>query len=983
MGNNLDLDDIFKLLKMDEFLLAQRLQVNRKKGDKWSCVCPLCGDTKRFNINLAKGGAFICNGCKETGNIITLYSKIHGCSNANAVEAIKKFAGIEDDPPASKKAKSPRTTAKQTTNPTTRRTKELDQLPSQGSQPAINQPAISQPVTYSIYHRFLQLVTLRDEHRAELKKQRGFTDSIINELQFVSAGPACKSSLEILRNEFSEEDLVASGIFVRVNNNFVINHQLLEDRVVIPYLNEGGTPYHIRPHKLGFKGLDSQIYCSFLLRLRPQHIVITEGEFKVAALHQWGIPAIGVPGTANFIGKNFERLVALLTRFGVKKVTMIFDNEIKDNPAFSNFKERIEKRYDTQSRAYILAYKLNQNGIETNIGSLPDEWRDQGKVDFDMALAQGRSKKEIEVVILRALLPAEYLESLAEEPNKIVRRNISKHFFKSPVIRQFNKYVIKRTKNNGDAWDETISNFVINIKSSFFTPEGVIRNVEFINEHNEKSGTFPLDPGEMAGLNEFKKFCFAKGNYVFEGDTKDLLHIWKLEFSRDSGELIYMPDRIGRVDKGLWLFGNMAIKGGIVYRPDNDGIVWIDGKGYKPQSLQIGPRGEAMEDAIPGLYDKDIDIELIAKTLYQSVGGYAAYMGIGWVVATIFSEDIFAKYKCLPILWPHGKRESGKSTFARWLMNFFGVETEGIGLSKTTTQNFIARILSYRSSLGVWFDEYRNEAEVTNRDGFFRSAYNRQLSGKGTATAFQAKGFVVNATLMISGEELPRDNGLFTRCIPLQISSNRRDRTVYEAVNRLTSKFSGFTYHLLLNYDKYRDKIMSNIAELKEALVGLDVSDRTAENWAICAAAFESTVIEDDGFIAWVEKSCQEIKRTGEEEHMLNLFWEDLNYLYSRRELNEQHFRVEGDVLYFWFAGCYDAWCIHYRKKTGREPFDKQSILKYLEDEHYFIPGRETKRLNGGARKVCSVNFKNANETIRELASIVWENTRMDGGVNP
>jgi len=970
LGKNLDLDDILKRLNMEDFLLAQGLQVNKKKGDKWNCTCPLCGDKKRFAINLAKGGAWICNGCKETGNIITLYAKIHGCTNGVAVAAIKKFAGIEDDPPAaSKKAKSPKKTTEKTTDSTTKRTKEPDQSP---NPPNNSQPAISQPVTHFIYQRFLQLVSLRDEHRAELKKKRGFTDSIIDELRFVSAGPDCKHSLEVLRTEFSEEDLVASGIFVRVNNNLVINQQLLEDRVIIPYIDPDGNPYHLKPHKLGFKGLDSQVYCSYLLKLRPQHIVITEGEFKAAALYQWGIPAVAVPGTANFIGKNFERLVTLLTRFGVKRVTVIFDNEIKDNPSFPNFKERIEKRYDTQSRAYILAYKLNQNGIETNIGNLPDEWREQGKVDFDMALAQGRSKKEIEIVIRRALLPKEYLDSLAEEAKKIVRRNVNKHFFKSPVSREFNKYVIKRTKTGGETWDETISNFVIDIKSSFFTPEGVVRNVEFVNEHGEKSGTFPLDPGEMAGLNEFKKFCFSKGNYVFEGDTKDLLHIWKLEFSRDSGELIYMPDRIGKVEKGLWLFGNLAIKDGTVYRPDNDGIVWIDGKGYKPQSLQIGPRGEAMEDAIPGLYDKDVDIDLIARTLFQSVGGYTAYMGIGWVVATIFSEDIFAKYKCLPILWPHGKRESGKSTFARWLMNFFGVETEGIGLNKTTTQNFIARILSYRSSLGVWFDEYRNEAEVTNRDGFFRSAYNRQLSGKGTATAFQAKGFVVNATLVISGEELPRDNGLFTRCIPLQISSNRRDRTVYETVNRLTSKFSGFTYHLLLNYDRYRDKILENIAALKDALVQLDVSDRTAENWAICAGAFEATVFEDDGFIAWVEKACQEIKRTGEEEHMLNQFWEDLNYLYSRRELNSQHFRVEGDVLYVWFNGCYDSWCIHFRKKTGREPFDKQSIQKYLEDEKYYL-GRELKRMGGGPRRVLMVDIENATETIRELALTVGE----------
>ena len=52
----------------------------------------------------------------------------------------------------------------------------------------------------------------------------------------------------------------------------------------------------------------------------------------------------------------------------------------------------------------------------------------------------------------------------------------------------------------------------------------------------------------MAGLNEFKKFCFSKGNFVFEGNTQDLLNVWKLEFLRDIGDLIYMPDRIGYIE---------------------------------------------------------------------------------------------------------------------------------------------------------------------------------------------------------------------------------------------------------------------------------------------------------------------------------------------------------------------------------------------------------------------------------------------------
>jgi DNA primase len=312
----------------------------------------------------------------------------------------------------------------------------------------------------------------------------------------------------------------------------------------------------------------------------------------------------------------------------------------------------------------------------------------------------------------------------------------------------------------------------------------------------------------------------------------------------------------------------------------------------------------------------------------------------------------------------------------RWLMNFFGVETEGISVGKTTTQNYIARVLAYYSSVGVWFDEYRNETGVVEKDGFFRSAYNRQLSGKGTATAFQAKGFSVHATLAISGEELPRDNGLFTRCIPLQVSSYKRQRDWFEWININANQFSGFTYELLLAYDLYKPKIMASIAEMKKALVKRGVTDRTAENWAICAGAFWAVVEQDSEFIKWVEKTCQDIKKAGEEDHMLNQFWDDVNILVSEGTISSKYFKViDQGRLFVWFAGVFETWAIHYKKKTGREPFEKQSIIKYLQEEPYFGGDSRVKiNISSGSmplqKRGITINLDLATDTIKEIADI-------------
>ena len=989
----MDLEQIIAQLDIIPFMETQGVVFQKKtaKGG-WYADCPFCQSKQKLSIVTEgqKKGLWKCYKCNEKGNAITLYAKLHNCSNGEAVKAMKKFEGIEDDY-RSNVVPLRKTSSKNQTDV-------LINLPGKGENDGADGQGLSEvneahaaasddgeqahtatgaARPRDIYATLVRDTALTDVHRQELRSRRGFSDEIINTLQFRSGGEHLKSAIEKLRDTFSDEDLKESGLLVEVNGVLAYNNQLLEDRILIPYLDENGDVYHLRPHKLGFENRPIELYCRYLLKDRPSEIVLTEGEFKAAALLQWGIPALAIPGISAFGGKHFDRLTELLKEIEVKKVTVIFDNEIKDNPDLPNYKEKPESRYDAELWAYLMAYKLFKEEFTARIARLPDEWRQDGKVDFDSALAQGRTKEEILKVVDTSQTHKEYLESLPEQSRRIVRRKISGYFARVSVKREFNRYVAIRSAGRGekrDTWEETISNFVLNIKSSFFTPDGVIRNVEMVNEYGEVSETFALSPGEMAGLNEWKKFCFSKGNFVFEGNTQDLLNVWKLEFSRDIGDLIYMPDRIGYIeDRNLWLFGNLAIKNGKIYRPDNDGIVWIDGRGYKPQSLQIGSRGEAIEDAIPSLSEKKIDIADVARKLKQTVGGYEAYVGIGWAIATIFSSNIFAHYKCMPILFPHGKRESGKSTFMRWIMAFFGIETEGVGIAETT-QNFIARSLSYYSSLGAWFDEYRNEYKVIQKDGFFRSAYNRQMSGKGTTTAFQARGFSVHAAAGISGEELPKDNGLFTRLVPLQISEYKRDRTWYEWFNRHALEFSYLTLYLLLNYSELKPKIMKNIAELKKALLQKDISDRTAENWAICAGCFEAAVFEDNDFIVWVEQACQEAKLSGESEHMLNQFWNDLSVLASRGDITSKHVAINDDGNFcVWLSGAYGEWASFYRSKTGREPFDEASIRKYLEDEPYFIkkhraqifgPNQENRHHH------VVIDIEKAPEVIEEIADM-------------
>ncbi len=628
------LDEIIERLDIKAFYIKYGIMVKKDKTSECEGSCPFCHDQKHFNFN-TKNGLWKCWKCQESGNVVSFLKKL-GHDNKTIRKLLQEEAGISNSKVVKFGKKQKKT--------------------SEQARDVFNSPAV-----HRIYKRVIELLPLTDIHRQQLKTKRGFSDSTIDRLCFRSLGPHAATLKDWLVKEFPEEDLVESRVMVRVSGQLVLNNQLLEDRVLIPYLGLAqyastdeagavnyvsddeapgrpigagsknttgaqeqevallragtsttdemgarGAPgrptgagsknlgveqdvvvYYLRPHKLGFEKLAPQIYCRlFLAANHPEHVVLTEGEFKAAALWQWGIPAVAVPGISSFGLKHLDRLVALFREFGVKKVTVIFDNEIKNNPEYPNYKPKASDRYDVHLWSYLMAYKLGREGFDTDIGWLPDEWRERGKIDFDAALAQGRTKGDILNVIARAKTPREFLESLPEEARRIVQRKISTHFTRLNIRREFNRYVATRYRGQ-DSYEETISNFVVNIRSSFFTPEGVFRNIQLVNEYGETSDIFILEPSDMAGLNEFKKFCFAAGNYIFEGKGDDLINIWKLEFARDSGELIFMPEKIGIIKKNIWLFGNMAIVGKNMFRPDNEQVFWIDGKGYKPRSLTV------------------------------------------------------------------------------------------------------------------------------------------------------------------------------------------------------------------------------------------------------------------------------------------------------------------------------------------------------------------------------------------------------------
>ena len=191
--------------------------------------------------------------------------------------------------------------------------------------------------------------------------------------------------------------------------------------VLIPYFDPQGVPFYLRPHKGGITNeekreledtevgfLDDadserEAECAAhvwfppnfreLLELSDGTAILTEGEFKAMAACQAGIACCASPGISFIRNPAFKReLIKALTLYGVQNLVIIFDNEVKDDPAMPNYKADPQKRCDTEVWAEFTMIEMRPHfrniGGTVLVGQLGDEWRVEGKADFDGILAK-------------------------------------------------------------------------------------------------------------------------------------------------------------------------------------------------------------------------------------------------------------------------------------------------------------------------------------------------------------------------------------------------------------------------------------------------------------------------------------------------------------------------------------------------------------------------------------------------------------------
>jgi DNA primase len=480
-----------------------------------------------------------------------------------------------------------------------------------------------------------------------------------------------------------------------------------------------------------------------------------------------------------------------------------------------------------------------------------------------------------------------------------------------------------------------------------------MRLVRLNSTFHEKSEPFFLSPDDLNGSARFKTLCLSKGDYLWKGSDTDLhALIEQIILDGDSVPMKLM-DSIGNDEENKqWVFGNMILKyDGKILRPKTLSKT-IYQREFTEESVgwRINPLGSSV---IPELSETYINPDEIL-TAFHDAWGNEGVLGLSYMMASLFSTDIFNEYQMFPFCLIYGEKESGKTTMSDAMMFTLGFPPNQTSMNiAETTAVAINRKMNYYRSLPCRFDEYRTgEKKIDDKKSILRSIYNRQGATKGLRTPWGVREVEPKGTFILIGEQKPDDPALVSRCIPLYLTRFSRSNKSYEATRWLYSKnkaLSYLTFHVLKDYVKYRDAIMVDIAMTNKSLSEQNAGTmdmRTQTHYAILMSVMGNVFGEEVAgvHIARIHTALLSTMKKFENESMLNRFFNEVNTMRVMGEPVHKYIAIEFDdrskgVMYF--SGLFQEWKRWKQQRGGGSMFDESTLREYLTSQPFYEKGGE------------------------------------------
>lgn len=416
--------------------------------------------------------------------------------------------------------------------------------------------------------------------------------------------------------------------------------------------------------------------------------------------------------------------------------------------------------------------------------------------------------------------------------------------------------------------------------------------------------------------------------------------------------------------------------------------------------------------------------------LFCKVYGDNAPFGISYIFMSIFKDLVTAETKC-PILYSYGPKGSGKSEFCESILYFFfsGKNSEGklmqgynLNPGQGTPFSFFNLLSRFRNT-PIHFNEFDENNIEDWAFGAFKAFYDGQGREVGDGSTGKARKTTIQktqGTLVVAGQYLStRDDGsVLSRSITCQFNSSRVDNLTetdvanFQRLKKMESDgLSGLVAQLLVYRKNFKSQFKTMYWDTYNALFD-DIrhkygaaETRLVRNYACILSVYKlmgQFFKLPFSYEKFYEKCMQIVMGHNallKENNSLSRFWAGVEQMFDRNIINydninrkyiNREFKIQlkdkvqkkesgkvfyeelvpaRKVLFIRFGLLYGQYAKWHKEKYGKSPQDESTLLKYMQDQPYYIGLNPSYHFDDKQASCFMINYESLGFNLENIAS--------------
>ena len=381
-------------------------------------------------------------------------------------------------------------------------------------------------------------------------------------------------------------------------------------------------------------------------------------------------------------------------------------------------------------------------------------------------------------------------------------------------------FIWKESHQKGEAGEKDIfpleiANFILRVPKKIVDDNGDVSWMLQLQKQGEKK-ELEIAGSDLAVLSKFREKIAGKGGFlshITDTPTHNVFveHAWKESCIQEVRKTQYL----GKISSKAFLFSNKVVTP------------------YGVEDLKeiVPPKGSKLK-----LTDRSFEMTKLVRLLEEIIPRQSWKM-FGFAVGTLFVQEITDRYGHFPLLFPLGRRGSGKNTtIADTITGFFGGKTELKEFTFNSTIKSIQRRAAQCKGIPLTINEYQSKetnnlllCSLHDREGYQRAKTDNSLeviSGEINAT------FMVLSTHNISGYKA---EDVLSRVIEINMNEAKVNFEAYNALIENQENFSSFIPHCM--------------GKITPEMVLTEIEKTLRENRRLCRQKVEQRIIENYSII--------------------------------------------------------------------------------------------------------------------------------------